>query len=31
MPNMPSVSFEFFPPQTEAGIQKLRITTEALR
>tara|TARA_B110000003_G_scaffold276447_1_gene322989 strand:+ start:5298 stop:6131 length:834 start_codon:yes stop_codon:yes gene_type:complete len=31
MPKLPSVSFEFFPPQTEAGIQKLRKTTEALR
>ena len=31
MPKLPPLSFEFFPPQTEAGIQKLRITTEALR
>ena len=30
MPQLPPISFEFFPPQTEVGVQKLKKTTEKL-
>ena len=30
MPNMPSVSFEFFPPRTEEGDIKLNKTIKTL-
>ena len=30
MPQLPPISFEFFPPQTETGVQKLKQTIDTL-